>query len=86
MGDDTDADTETVLVPQQSHSGSSRVYHINPDCQYVTDRMNEWGREMAEAWDFELCSQCDENVDWERIGRENAKNGRVPDVGGEAES
>ena len=50
--------SETVLVCRRSKAGNRSVYHTT-DCRYVKrSTMNEWRREVAEAWDYHECGYC----------------------------
>ena len=56
------SDGKTVLLAQASGQGTTRRFHTH-DCHYVRDfgdNMQEWDRDLAEAWDYEQCSKCRE--------------------------
>jgi hypothetical protein len=51
---------ETVLLVPGSGQGTERRFHTT-DCRYVQqrpERYNEWDRALAEAWDYQECSVC----------------------------
>lgn len=75
----TDSDVELVLVGQHATSDGTRKYHTDSDCRYVTESMNEWRRELAEAWGIEECQNCQGN-NWATTGKQDAlvEGGKKP--------
>lgn len=45
-----------VLV--KNSSGARRKRHTDPDCRYVTEDHDEWDEELAIAWGYEECLEC----------------------------
>lgn len=50
------SDVETVYVSKsRSRSG---VFHTDTDCHRFPDPFREWPRDLAEAWDYDECNEC----------------------------
>ena len=51
---------ETVRLVRSSGQGTTRRFHTH-DYHYVRDfgdNMQEWDRDLAEAWGYEQCTAC----------------------------